>query len=405
VRKINTRDYSLATRTTSREVNRRIVLNLVRESQPVSRAALARKMGVPRGTVSLLVSELLEAGEIYEGELGDSSRGRKPKMLYVRTHDRFVVAVDVRFRRTFVMLTDFAGQQIALEAFDTVFDPAELVTRIAERVRRVVRAHGPDGKIEGLGLVVPGMVDQETGRVLNSPQLGWRDVDVRDALARAVELPVYIENAPIACARALVWMGGGGVAAGDFAYVTVWDGVGVGLVVGGQVLRGHDDAAGEFGHIALVPGGAPCLCGRKGCWEAYTSNVATLSRYLGFDRSPREALALLRQQKLTVHDLVTRARMGDERALGALRETGRYLGMGITMILNALNPGRVFIGGEVSAGWDLIEEEIAREVAAGVLTEAVGRTPIIPEQTSAYPRLRGAAALVAAPYFAAPQVA
>jgi predicted NBD/HSP70 family sugar kinase len=405
VRKIDTRDYNLATRTTSREVNRRIVLNLVRESQPASRAALARKMGVPRGKVSLLVGELLEAGEIYEGELGDSSRGRKPKMLYVRTHDRLVVAVDVRFRRTFVMLTDFAGQQIALEAFDTVFDPEELVSQIAERVRRVVRAHGSEGSIEGVGLVVPGMVDKETGRVLNSPQLGWRHVDVRDALARAVELPVYIENAPVACALAQVWMGRDGEAGGDFAYVTVSDGVGVGVVVNGQVIRGHDDAAGEFGHIALMPGGALCLCGRRGCWEAYTSNVATLSRYLGFDRSPREALALLRQQKVTVSDLITRARVGDERALGALRETGRWLGLGITMILNALNPGRVFIGGEISAGWDLIEEEIARAVADGVLIEAVARTPIIPEQTSAYPRLRGAAALVAAPYFAAPRVA
>jgi predicted NBD/HSP70 family sugar kinase len=323
----------------------------------------------------------------------------------VRTRDRLVVAIDVRFRRTFVMLTDFAGQQIALEAFDTVFDPEELVAQIAERVRRVVRAHGSEGSIEGVGLVVPGMVDQETGRVLNSPQLGWRDVDVRDELAGAVELPVYIENAPIACALAQVWMGRDGEAGGDFAYVTVSDGVGVGVVVHGQVVRGHDDAAGEFGHVTLVPGGARCLCGRRGCWEAYTSNDATLSRYLGFDRSPREALALLRQQKVTVSDLITRARVGDERALAALRETGHWLGLGITMILNALNPGRVFIGGEISAGWDLIEEEIAREVADGVLVEAVARTPIIPEQTSAYPRLRGAAALVAAPYFAAPRVA
>src|SRR5215469_14502177 len=114
MRKINTQDFRVATRTTSREINRRIALNLVREHQPISRADLARRMRVTRGTVSLLVSELIAKSLVYEGATGETNRGRKPTFLHLKTQDRFVVAVDVRLSRTYIMLSDFGGQQLAL---------------------------------------------------------------------------------------------------------------------------------------------------------------------------------------------------------------------------------------------------------------------------------------------------
>ncbi|HEX7242122.1 MAG TPA: MarR family transcriptional regulator, partial [Longimicrobiaceae bacterium] len=114
MRKINTRSFRLATRSTAREVNRQIVLNLVREHQPISRAELARRMGVARGSVTPLVKELLADGLIYEGSTGDTSRGRKPTLLYVRTRDRLAIGVDVRSSRTSVILSDFGGREIAV---------------------------------------------------------------------------------------------------------------------------------------------------------------------------------------------------------------------------------------------------------------------------------------------------
>jgi len=121
LRKINSQDFRIATRRTSREINRRILLNLVREHQPISRADLARRMQLARGGVSLLVNELIAEGLVYEGAVGESSRGRKPTFLHVRTHDRMVIAADVRFSRTDLMLSDFSGREIALETFSTVF--------------------------------------------------------------------------------------------------------------------------------------------------------------------------------------------------------------------------------------------------------------------------------------------
>ena len=145
LRKINSQDFRIATRRTSREINRRILLNLVREHQPISRADLARRMQLARGGVSLLVNELIAEGLVYEGAVGESARGRKPTFLHVRTHDRMVIAADVRFSRTDLMLSDFSGREIALETFSTVFSPKEFVRNLAGRVRQILKSnHGGD---------------------------------------------------------------------------------------------------------------------------------------------------------------------------------------------------------------------------------------------------------------------
>ncbi len=409
MRKINTRSFVRATRTTGRDINRRIILNLVREHQPISRADLARSMGVGRGMVTSLVGELIAEGAIYEGDTADAPRGRRPQMLWVRTRDRLVFAVDVRFSQTYLMLADFEGNATCLESFETVVDPAELIAELARRIARLQQQHHAAGRCEGIGIVVPGMVDQRTGRVLNSPQLGWRDVDVRDVLAAATGLPVHIENAPIACALAQMWLGDRGVRAhaggDDFVYVTVSDGVGAGVVINGEVVRGHGHTAGEFGHIPLDLDGPPCLCGARGCLEAYTSNLATLSRYLGHELSPTTTRALLQQSGLTIPELIARARAGDVRAEQAIATTARYLAAGLAVINNTLNPTRIYVGGEITGAWAQIEPVLRRAIAERALTPAAANTPVIPESAATHPRLRGATALVAAPLFAAPQVA
>jgi N-acetylglucosamine repressor len=406
VRKIDTRSFVRATRSTTREINRQILLNLVREHQPISRADLARQMGIGRGMITALVSELLADGAVYEGATVDAPRGRRPKMLHVRTRDRLVVAIDVRFSRTYVMLADFGGSAIDLESFETIVSPSGLVDALAGRVRRLLRKHHAVGRCEGIGLVVPGMVDQRTGRVLNSPQLGWRDVDIRDDLAAATGLPVHIENAPIACALARMWLDQRGRdVPTDFVYVTVSDGVGTGVVVNGAVVRGSGNTAGEFGHVPLALDGPTCLCGARGCLEAFTSNLATLARYLGHEFSPANARALLHSTGLTITDVVAFARSGEPKAVGALRETARYLGVGLATIINALNPTQIFVGGEITEAWDQLAPIIGSAIGAHALTKAAADTPIIPESPGSHPRLRGATALVAAREFAAPQVA
>ena len=406
MRKINTRNFVRATRSTPRAVNRQILLNLVREHEPISRADLARRMEVARGMVTSLVDELVADGSLYQGATIDSPRGRRPQMLFVRTRGRLALCVDVRFSRTYVMLGDFSGMPIATESFETIEDTKAFVAEVRKRARRLLAAHGGAGTCEGLGLVVPGMVDSVTGRVLNAPHLGWRNVDVRDALSAAVGLPVFVENAPIACALAQMWLGQrGAMELSDFVYVSVSDGVGTGVVIDGQVMRGKRNTSGEFGHVPLSADGPDCHCGGRGCLEAYASDLATLVRYLGHEFSPATARRIVQTSGLTMTDVVTRALAGDARAERAIEETATHLGAGLAVIVNTVSPAQIWIGGEIIGAWPLIEPIFRRIIAQRALTDMAAATPVYRENDPTIARLRGATALVAAPRFAAPSIA
>lgn len=404
MRKINTQSFARATRDTPREINRRIILNLVREFQPISRAEIARRMGIGRGMVTTLVDELLSTRQVYAGDVLDAPRGRKPRMILLRTSDRLVVAIDVRFSRTFMMLADFSGRPIATDSFETVTEPVDLIAELSKRTLGLLAADREAGVCEGVGLVVPGMVDRETGTVLNSPQLGWKNVEIKPALERSTGLSVQIENAPIACALAHLWVSTANAEyRQNFVYLTVSDGVGSGIVVNGEVVRGQNSIAGEFGHVRMDPHGPECMCGARGCLECYCSNLATIIRYLGMEFSPRTARQVMHSVHLTVEEIIERARAGDARANNALLETARYLGEGIATVVNVLNPAHVFIGGEIAEAWDLVVPAIRRALAERALTPAAAETVISPDPSHNFPRLRGATALVSAQAFAAPE--
>lgn len=408
MRKINTRDFRVATRTTSRDINRHIALNLIREHQPISRADLARRMNLTRGVVSVLVQELIAQQLIYEGATGEAARGRKPTFLHIRSHDRLVIAVDVRFSETYLMLCDFAGRQLALENYDTVFSIPDFIKDLARRIKKMLKTQGSEADCEGVGLVVPGMVDQRTGKVLNAPALGWKDVDIKTKLAAATGLPVHIENSGRACALAQLWIERSEAVTGHtFVYISVSDGVGTGIVVNGELLRGRDHIAGEFGHVAINLEGPRCMCGATGCWEVYTSNLATLSRYFGWNLSKRSTKGLKNAERssFTILDLIARARSGDEKARSAIEASARFLGLGIGTIVNSINPDGIYLAGEITTAWDLIEDIVRSAMAERILTDAAARTPLKVTSTHDHSRLRGAAALITAPTFAAPRVA
>jgi N-acetylglucosamine repressor len=249
------------------------------------------------------------------------------------------------------------------------------------------------------------MVDRKTRRIIHAPTLGWRDVEIRESLAAATGLPVHVENSGKACALAQMWAAREDSAAvGDLVFVSVSDGIGVGVVVNGEVLRGHHNIAGEFGHVPLSIDGPRCPCGATGCWEAYISNLATLSRYFG--RNLRESKPVPAEvAAFTVEDLIIRARAGDAKAIAALESTARYLGLGLASIVNAVDPARIYIGGEIVAAWDLIEPAVRAGLSERALSPDAAKTEIRTVTLDEHPRLRGAATLVAAPAFAAPPIA
>lgn len=399
MRKININDFSVARRSTSRNVNRQILLNLLRAHQPVSRADLARLMNTTRGVVGALVNELIEDDLVYDdGPARASARGRKPSLLYVRTQDRLVVAADVRVGRIDIALCDFTGHQIALETIDPILPPSQFIRDFPKHVSALLRKHRSAKLCEGVGIVIPGMADRDTGRVISSPLLGWRDVEIRDPIAKATGLPVVVETAGRACALAQMWLShDDALNTQDFVYVNVSDGVGTGLVIGGRLVGGHGQTAGEFGHMPLNPDGPRCPCGSNGCWMAYISDIATGSRYASYLNSKRPA------SPPSIRDVIALARTGDVKAVSAIQMTARYLGIGLVSILHGVDPACVYIGGEIATAWDLVEPTMREAIAERALTAKIAQAVVHPCTTS-YPRLRGAVALIAAPTFAAPNV-
>ncbi len=160
MRRLQTEPVRVARRDTTREINRQIVLNLVRAWQPVSRADLARLTGTRRGAISLIVNHLIAQGMLYEGAKGETARGRKPQFLYVDSRNRCVMAVDVRPTRTTYMVTDLLTEPvIGVSGFSTPADPGRFIKTLGVRLRRLLEDHKDLGECEGIGLVVPGMVD------------------------------------------------------------------------------------------------------------------------------------------------------------------------------------------------------------------------------------------------------
>jgi N-acetylglucosamine repressor len=407
MRRINPSRFRIATRGTSREINSRIVLNLVRSHQPISRADLARTMGVSRAAVTLIVNDLLARKLIFEGATGETVRGRKPTFLYIDSRRRAVIAADIRASQTFVMLADLLGKPLAgIVSFPTDREPKALVETLAAAIRKLLAEHPEVDTCAGVGVVVPGMVEHATMRVLHAPTLGWRDVNLREALAAATSLPVQIENSGRACALAQMWALRADAVSipSELVFVSVSDGIGVGVIMNGEVLRGRHNIAGEFGHVPLSLDGPRCSCGANGCWEAYVSNRATLARYFGRairTDGPEDAA----HRSFTIDDLIARARGGDAKAIAALETTARYLGLGLASIINAVDPACVYVGGEITAAWDLIVGSVRTALAERTLTAAAAETELRPVPVNEHSRLHGAAALVAAPAFAAPVVA
>jgi predicted NBD/HSP70 family sugar kinase len=204
-------------------------------------------------------------------------------------------------------------------------------------------------------------------------------------------------------------MNGESRAVNNFAYVSVSDGVGVAIVMNGEVLRGEHHTAGELGHVSLDPNGPLCACGKHGCWEAFACNSATAARYVDTVSgaragSPSRGNRARREHTPQVEEIIRRAQLGEPAAVATLTETGRQIGRGLAAVVGAFNPKRIYLGGEVTAAWGLLEPAIRDVLSAEALTDAARATPVYADANPAEYRLLGAVALVSAPSFAALRV-
>jgi predicted NBD/HSP70 family sugar kinase len=393
MRKIDLTNFQLATSETARQINRRIALNFLRLHQPMSRADLARRSGLQRSTVSAIVDQLIKERWVTEGPSGPARRGRRPVHLHLNVERTAILGVELRPETTFVGLAGIDARFIAQRSFPTPREPQQFAHDLAQVACELRRAH-PQMVCEGMGVSLPGRIDQE-GRLIFAPNLGWAPVLIRPMIEQAVQLPVNLENAANACALAEIWFGDHAEHVQHIVAVTVSEGLGVGLLLNGQLVHGAGCMAGEFGHTVRDPNGSPCRCGRRGCWERLASNSAALAYY-------RESAGAEAEPNLTFDDLLRLATAEDPHALTALSRMARALGEGLADLASGLAPDVIVIVGELTALWDRVGPIVQEAIAERAVRNP---TRILPTDPAARPRLRGAIALVVQQHFGAPAVA
>jgi predicted NBD/HSP70 family sugar kinase len=393
LRRLDLRKAQAARLNTIRDINRQIVLNYVREREPISRAEIARETDLQRSTISAIVEDLKSEGLVEEVGEGESTGGRRPTMLKLRAAEPIALGVSLTPTVTTIATSDLAGRVIDQEEFLTNSD--HTLNEVIAVLRKFTTRY--PGSIEGVGVSLPGLVDPSTGNALYIPYFLWRDLPVSEVISKAVGLPVVIDNDANAVALAELWFGRPEVNdARDFILVLVAEGVGTGIIFDGQVYRGQRGAAGEFGHMVIGRGApVPCSCGSDDCWEAFSSERAAIARYLKLSGTPSS-----KKPGISFVEVVDRALAGEANAKAALVETARHLGVGISNLIIGFSPEAVVVGGEIARAWELIESALTETIEHSV-RRGLPSARILPSTLGEKPTLRGALSLVLASKFAA----
>ena len=391
MRRINLKKANVARSDTIRFINRQIVLNYVREKEPISRAEISHETALQRSTVSLIVEELKTLGLVYETE-GESTGGRPPTLLRLRAAGCLAIGVDLGTAQTTVATADLVGRVLKRETFDTDPDRDTTLRRIATCIQNQMYS---ETAIEGIGISLPGLVDFETGTALFIPHFKWRNWSIASDLRQLIGVPVTVDNDANAAGLAELWLGRPEIRdVRDFIMVLVEDGLGTGIIFDGQVYHGMDGGAGEFGHMTIGKG-APvaCAAGSYECWEAFASERATLARYS--QRSLTNG-----HSSPTFERLIDLAFEGDQIAVDALTETAHYLGLGISNVSKGLSPQAVILGGQIARAWPLIADELRSSIERTSSCRGLPSAPAYASTLGEDTRLMGALSLVLAGKFA-----
>jgi predicted NBD/HSP70 family sugar kinase len=377
----------VASSETARDINRGVVLNLIRRRQPISRADLARISGLQRSTVSLITEQLIEEKWVVNGPLGRLPRGRRPTFLRLNER-RAIVVADLRPNQTTVAVADVNGRFLSQESMVTSSQPAKTAAKLADSIKHQMQSH-PELVFEGVGISLSGRVDEKTGRIIFAPNLKWPEFDLKTPIERATGMQVEMENAANACVLAEVWFGSGEIA-NDLVVVTVSEGIGTGLFLNHSLAKGLNGVAGEFGHVSLDSNGPQCSCGNRGCWEVFGSNRAAVRYY---SESAAES------ESISFEDLMRLAEAGDQLALKALDRMAHEIGRGMRVLVAGLAPEEIVVVGECTRLWSRMGPIVQAEVAAAALA---GKSPRVrPATDPRMARLRGTVALVLQKHFGA----
>lgn len=343
-----------------RKGNKSLVLQTIKEFTPISRADIANKTGLNKGTVSSQVNELLKENLITESGPGVSSGGRRPVMLLFNQVAGYTIGVDIGVNYILGILTDLRGNicnEMITRFDDLTFEQikVELYGIVDSLISSMPSSHYG---IVGIGIGVPGTVNTD-GEILLAPNLNWKNVNLKNLMEERYNVPVLIENEANAGAYGEKKYGAGKESE-NIIYVSVGIGIGVGLILNGQLYKGNNGFSGELGHMTIEVNGPKCSCGNQGCWELYASEKALVKKALQENILPEEG------KELSLESLMVHAENGEKDVIHVFETIGKYLGVGIKNIINIFNPEQVIIGNRLASSSKWLGDSI-REAQENIL--------------------------------------
>jgi len=363
-----------------REVNRSIVLDIIRRGGKVSRTDLAKSSTLTKPTVSAIVDDLIARGIVSEVGFGKTvaTGGRRARLLELNDASAAYLGLRFGVHTTTAAIADARGEVRAIRETPAIVGDAHAAVRSALELLdgTLAEAGLPRERLHSVGVTVPGMVDTRSGSVAFAPKLGWTDVPIRSLLQQALELPVVVHNVTNAGAIAEGRIGAA-KSARSYVWVHVGHGLGAGIVIDGQLFSGTQGFSGEIGHCPGGDDGPLCSCGLRGCLETLASGTA-IERVAAEAARGGEPTLLAAHPAPELATVLDAGRAGDAVAQRILREAGRQLGVGLSYLINVLDPELVVLGGRVMEASDLILEgaraSLARHTFRGSQVEVVKST-------------------------------
>lgn len=356
---------------TAKNFNR--LLRLIRASQPISRTEIAARLGVDKSTVTEYVKPLIADG-IFQEKVLESSGGRRPRGLSFVADREYFIGVNLGVRTTQVGLTDMSGEILEETDFETPPDSKTALGKARAEIENLIAGRSGGKLPRVIGVSVPGLTDISRTKVLYAPNLGWKNIDIAREFHIDDSVKTIVENDATAAAMyeaRLKIRGSSDGLNSNFILVRSGTGIGVGLVIGGEIYRGSGAGrgiAGEFGHMTIVAGGKSCVCGNRGCWEKYASAASAASLYTG-DRPLRPNETMPR-----FVEIVSKAENGEIRAQRTLEKIGDYLGIGIANVIMGVGITRVIISGRLVYGWKFIKEPLFEAINRSIVGKIEGWT-------------------------------
>jgi predicted NBD/HSP70 family sugar kinase/predicted transcriptional regulator len=332
-----------------RRSNMGLILRHLRDHAGQSRARVAAETGLSKATTSSLIGDLVERGLVTEGELHRAgSVGRPGLALHLDGRHLCGVGLEINVDYLSVNALDLTGTVLhqatrPIDAASRSVD--EVLAEVADFLKSTMRSvRGRGVRTVAIAIAAPGSIDIETGEVQFAPNVGWRDVALVKGLARRLGRtppPIFLENdAKLGAVAEFAAVSRSGVR--DLLYITGDVGVGGGIITDGRLLRGFSGFAGEIGHLPLDREGRRCACGRQGCWET----MVGLNTFLALVADPGDEVRdTERPLEGRLAEIGSRADAGDERVLAAIGTIADGLGVGVSLLVDILNPQLVILGG------------------------------------------------------------